>query len=1148
MPASHLAPPPTPSSSSMMPSSNLRTKPRKTMARKPANKLGATADTKGAHLAGLTCALFPLADSGVPTVTGVAGGTSTDLLPNLSHLSLSEPKEYTYVVGDNIILGTNTIGNLRSRLKTKADLLTHVQKPKDSCFVKSAHKFLSQTASLRPNQLSDFQNLVTLIGSYTVQEVKQLSFAPQEADHTFLGAVEFYVNTVREVVSQEPNSRAILSHKLLVNRDAVQPLLSKFLNTTRTITGDANTKLAEWLRVVFEIKPEVHQFSIQHIKSKCNERVAFSELDDYIRQLESGNVPTATVQDFLSLESFQEWRTKELAIMQGFKRVYLLRNPHLRPLDEPSHVFLPPQRQNYFRIILGLCLEHDMATSMVNADANDFMELSKLSKSLLNECALRWRISKNFREICMLDIIVNQYVTGAMLVIDAFPKFMSLLEYMAANFSTCRHQELEYYRSVLQKFEIHIKSDLEKFLELRKRDQPTARHTFNSICTILRKISTDPVWISYTNATDDIDNKLQFTVGEALVNQFKKTYSLINDHYKDSNNTAEHLRIFQLVRFISTDLDKLTTYFPDPLIHPNVFVRSIAEKKYLNMLNLDMENLRYFFTENKDLDMDSILGTGGLYEAVSDLYTKVDLAAAGLTFNTEELFRPFIMEWLSRADEKWIEWAEKAVYVEKFKPIHPPTTMYSTSVRDIFTFYNNGLKFINKLKNLSASKKENMSIAFLRILGTSLETYLQCLQQEFNDLENGTAEDISVQSCIKLNNVMGCRLQLKYVLAELGLSSGGRINPNAVKKDTILAPNTVSFRLEICRAYDLQVCDTVSSDPYVVVQGSKFKLQTKVIESNLNPEFQFNWPNHMKTEQSFLDFIVYDKDFIEPHDVCGRPRDDKLFLRNSKYEDYLTHDEWFNLEPQGRLLVRLTRLGEIADIDYWVLRSEQTINFTGEYMVKVYIDRIVLDVSAKWRKVVDTLAPNSFFGGSSVAVTETNVEKEILPILQFVDKNMGILNENLDKLLLNSFLRERYAAVLGSAHAAPKENLDDAASQRLHHKTQQEDMERDSPTLLAILIWNELCVTMRTQLNTYGFERTAKNARKVKSKEAQKRKPLTEAEMKQVQVMEMVLEYLKAFFYCEFDGRNVGIPLNEMENREYENLRRLIGDLLKSSA
>jgi hypothetical protein len=115
---------------------------------------------------------------------------------------------------------------------------------------------------------------------------------------------------------------------------------------------------------------------------------------------------------------------------------------------------------------------------------------------------------------------------------------------------------------------------------------------------------------------------------------------------------------------------------------------------------------------------------------------------------------------------------------------------------------------------------------------------------------------------------------------------------------------------------------------------------------NINQQtFHISLPHSKRSEQSFVDFLVYDEDLVGTHDLCGRTTGENLFLRDTKFEDYLSHDLYFHLAPQGKLLVRVTRLGEIADVDYWVMKAGQLLNFAAEDMVRVYVDKVRMPFS-----------------------------------------------------------------------------------------------------------------------------------------------------------------------------------------------------------
>jgi hypothetical protein len=125
-----------------------------------------------------------------------------------------------------------------------------------------------------------------------------------------------------------------------------------------------------------------------------------------------------------------------------------------------------------------------------------------------------------------------------------------------------------------------------------------------------------------------------------------------------------------------------------------------------------------------------------------------------IKFNTEDWFSPFILEWLHRTDDKWNEWAENAVTTDEvirifeyhhfvylvlcmyqFMPILAPTTMYSHSVRDIFSFFSNGLLFLSKLKTEVTTKRDQLTILLLKMMCKSLATYTEILSEEFAVME-----------------------------------------------------------------------------------------------------------------------------------------------------------------------------------------------------------------------------------------------------------------------------------------------------------------------------------------------------------------------------------------------------------------------------
>ena len=74
-----------------------------------------------------------------------------------------------------------------------------------------------------------------------------------------------------------------------------------------------------------------------------------------------------------------------------------------------NFTYIPPNPKKYYKRLLELCLDADLrAMHDPNVNDDDQVSLGILSPphiELINECALRWRISQPYRAACFLDLI-----------------------------------------------------------------------------------------------------------------------------------------------------------------------------------------------------------------------------------------------------------------------------------------------------------------------------------------------------------------------------------------------------------------------------------------------------------------------------------------------------------------------------------------------------------------------------------------------------------------------------------------------------------------------------------------------------------------------------------------------------------------------
>jgi len=78
-----------------------------------------------------------------------------------------------------------------------------------------------------------------------------------------------------------------------------------------------------------------------------------------------------------------------------------------------NFTYIPPNPKKYYKRLLECGLNADLAAMRdPNVNDEDQVSLGILSShhiELINECALRWRISQAYRAACFLDIIKHLY-------------------------------------------------------------------------------------------------------------------------------------------------------------------------------------------------------------------------------------------------------------------------------------------------------------------------------------------------------------------------------------------------------------------------------------------------------------------------------------------------------------------------------------------------------------------------------------------------------------------------------------------------------------------------------------------------------------------------------------------------------------------
>jgi Ca2+-dependent lipid-binding protein len=120
--------------------------------------------------------------------------------------------------------------------------------------------------------------------------------------------------------------------------------------------------------------------------------------------------------------------------------------------------------------------------------------------------------------------------------------------------------------------------------------------------------------------------------------------------------------------------------------------------------------------------------------------------------------------------------------------------------------------------------------------------------------------------------------------------------------------------------------------------------RSRYIADNLNP----TWDETFQCILPFVDrleIMSYSRNLISSDELMGKATID--LSRNSrmkrKLEDHQTHDTYLEMDPQGRILIRLTLEGGDEDVDFWFRRSRERLGRMRDDYVRALTAKVCFD-------------------------------------------------------------------------------------------------------------------------------------------------------------------------------------------------------------
>lgn len=433
----------------------------------------------------------------------------------------------------------------------------------------------------------------------------------------------------------------------------------------------------------------------------------------------------------------------------------------------------------------------------------------------------------------------------------------------------------------------------------------------------------------------------------------------------------------------------------------------------------------------------------------------------------------------------------------------------------------------------------------------TLKTYCELCAESFEELDNKNNADLVPftrdvflinKHVVKCNNLLLAQGLFNDILRQLNYDGQ---NFGLVSSDALIhepTVNSTTFKIKIIGAKMLGLQNRQCPDPYVVMTlGGQIVGATNIVKSNVNPnwncEYLVHLPNSLADSKSFITMTVYHDNKFGNEVLIGSCA---VFLRDVKVQNFLTHKFTRTLRPQGSLTMWIRREGEIDDTEWYIQRSLECIRFSIEYMLRCSIEKIIRILSTTLEQLVKSSQGTKLFGVSIVPAGDIDdevVEQALGGMFEYFDSTLGLLNQYADRRF-DKLFKVMFPEISVNEEETPEVDDTTPAISADPIKTDvpgglldatTEELQKDTINYRANpayirLLWREIVLFAQSVLDG------------MMSLEAE--------EKREAQILESLIEYLKALFHCMHKGRPLGLTIDELETPVYRHLRFTFGEIL----
>ncbi|KAF8603980.1 hypothetical protein BDV93DRAFT_522773 [Ceratobasidium sp. AG-I] len=635
-----------------------------------------------------------------------------------------------------------------------------------------------------------------------------------------------------------------------------------------------------------------------------------------------------------------------------------------------SFTYIPPNPKKAYKRLVEICVDADLnAMNTLPEDQEVSLTiLSARNHEIINECAVRWRVMQTYRVASFLDVVRYKYEREEV-PLECVPEALQVVNKTIGE-TPLDHwpsPDIDYLSTIYGSlYNIVLGVIYHSVKELSKL-KPDAIMPYDDI---LRLIHGHKLLARYE---DEINNRLRELSDHIRTTAVHEYTELSNDllGVEDPDRAFPLLELSTRVEKTAKLLDKR---FAEPLTGGVDIVSLVVESQvplYLGDLE-DQREVLFAATVTADPPTTSVDSVFDLYRRVGSLL-KLHAAfcpESGVAFDLVGYFEPYVHYWIRQTDSKTIQWVEAAIAEDKFIPEGDDRN--SSSIVDLFGSLNSPIDFILDLNWPDEYHNARFLTRLASTISQAIEKYCRSVEDLFEsemfprgvtDLQpqkqsawlekakqftNVGEKKVEVfnftpEPCVKLNNVEAARklldnIQRKMEVDKIVMALEDQPPPPPDKSEK----SRYLFTVKIVQAENLVSLDNDPSamlDTFLVMSdehGTKLA-KTKTIYDTLNPRWEETFDITVVEKPLWVMASIRDRQLIGNHDTVGRGY---LCLDPRRFGDFLTHDLWIDLEPAGRLLVRVSMEGEKDDVMFYFGRAFRSLKRTESEMARIFVNKM----------------------------------------------------------------------------------------------------------------------------------------------------------------------------------------------------------------